>query len=116
MQITSIILQVILGLGFFMFGFMKFGKQMTKEFQRYGYPQGFRIFTGLIEVICAAGMFLGIWYPPFAALAGILLAVTMIGALATHLRVKDPGKSMGAPSILLILSIIVAIINLNSVV
>lgn len=117
MNITSIVLQVILALGFLMFGLMKFGaKQMIQEFQRYGYPQGFRVFTGLIEVIGAVGMIVGIWKPQIAALAGILLAATMIGALFTHIRLKDPGKSMGAPLILLILSIVVAIINLNSLV
>lgn len=117
MHITSIVLQVILGLGFLMFGLMKFGaKQMVQEFQRYGYSKGFRVFSGLIEVIGAAGMIVGIWKPQFAALAGILLAATMIGALFTHIRLKDPGKNMGAPFILLILSIVVAIINLNSLV
>lgn len=96
---------------------MKFGaKQMVQEFQRYGYSQGFRIFTGLIEVIGAVGMIAGIWYPQIAALAAILFALTMIGGLFTHIRLKDPGKNMGAPFILLILSIIVAIINLNSLV
>lgn len=115
MHITSIVLQVILGLGFLMFGLMKFGaKQMVQEFQRYGYSQGFRVFSGFIEVIGAVGMILGIWLPQFAALAGILLAATMFGALITHIRIKDPVKNLGAPFILLILSIVVAIMNLNS--
>ncbi|MBD0383961.1 DoxX family protein [Paenibacillus sedimenti] len=114
MHITSIVLQVILGLGFIMFGLMKFGaKQMVQEFQRYGYSKGFRIFTGLIELIGAAGMIVGIWNPQFAALAGILLAATMIGGIITHIRLKDPGKNLGAPFILLILSVVVAIMNLN---
>lgn len=117
MHITSIVLQVILGLGFLMFGLMKFGaKQMVQEFQRYGFSQGLRVFTGLIEVIGAVGMIVGIWYTQFAALAGILLAATMIGALITHIRLKDPGKNMGSPLILLILSIVAVIINFNSLV
>jgi uncharacterized membrane protein YphA (DoxX/SURF4 family) len=115
MHITSIVLQVILGLGFLMFGLMIFGaKQMIQEFQRYGYSKGFRVFTGLIEVIGAVGMIVGIWKPQFAALAGILLAATMIGALFTHIRIKDPVKNMGAAFIFLILSIVVVIMNLNS--
>ena len=98
-----------------MFGLMKFGaKQMKQEFQRYGFSQGFRIFTGLIELTGAVGLILGIWYPQFTVLAGILLALTMIGALITHIRIKDPGKTMGAPFLLLILSIVVTTMNLNS--
>ncbi|MBB3130107.1 putative membrane protein YphA (DoxX/SURF4 family) [Paenibacillus rhizosphaerae] len=52
MHILSIILQDILGLGFLMFGFMKFGsKQMVEVYKHYGYPGWFRFFTGFIEVI-----------------------------------------------------------------
>ena len=109
MHITSIILQVILGLGFLLFGFMKFGaKQQVEAFKHFGYSQAFRAFTGIIEVIGAAGMIVGIWYPTIATLAGLLLGVIMLGALITHIRVKDPGKNMGMAIILLILSIVVA--------
>ena len=53
MTVLSIILQGILGLGFLMFGFMKFGsKQMVEGFKRYGYPGGFRVFTGLSGSYC----------------------------------------------------------------
>lgn len=115
MQITSIVLQIILGTGFIMFGSMKFSaKQMVQQFQRYGYSQGFRIFTGLVEIVGAAGMILGIWYPLLATLAGLLLAATMIGATITHIRVKDPGNSLGMPLVLLILSLIVVILNWNA--
>ena len=52
MTVLSIILQVILGLGFLMFGFMKFGsKQMVEGFKHYGYPGWFRVFTGIVELI-----------------------------------------------------------------
>jgi len=113
MHITSTILQVILGLGFLMFGFMKFGtKQQVEAFKHFGYSQGFRAFTGLVEVIGAVGMIIGIWYPLISTLAGILLGIIMLGAIITHIRVKDPGKIMGTPIILLILSIAVAVLNL----
>jgi len=67
-----------------------------------------------IEAIGAAGLIVGIWVPQFAALAGTLLAVTMVGALFTHVRIKDPGKNMGAPIVLLVLSLIVTLMNLKS--
>jgi putative oxidoreductase len=42
MAILTMVLQIILGIGFLMFGFMKFGsKQMVDEFKRYGFPGGF---------------------------------------------------------------------------
>jgi putative oxidoreductase len=112
MHIVSIVLQVLLGLMFLMSGVMKFGaKQHVEGFKHYGYPQGFRIITGLVEIIGAAGMIVGIWYPINATLAGLWLGVTMLGAAITHIRVKDPAK-LAIPSIvLLILSIVVTVLN-----
>lgn len=43
MHILSIVLQIILGVGFLLFGFMKFGKQMAEEFKRYRLSSGMRI-------------------------------------------------------------------------
>ena len=69
MSVLSIILQIILGLGFLMFGFMKFGsKQMVEGFKHYGYPGWFRVFTGIVELIAAALVIAGIWNETLAAL------------------------------------------------
>lgn len=98
-----------------MFGSLKFNtKQMGQQFQRYGYSQGFRIFTGLVEILGAVAMILSIWITQLAVLAGMLLAVTMIGALYTHIRIKDPGTSVVMPLILLVLSLIVVTMNWNA--
>ncbi|MFJ5761117.1 DoxX family protein [Neobacillus sp. NPDC093182] len=115
MGILSNILQVLLGLGFLMFGFMKFGsKQMVDEFRRYGYPGGFRIFTGLVEVIAAVLVISGIWNDKFAAWGGLFIVGTMLGAIFTHIKVKDPVNRMMMPIVLLILGLIVLLMNLES--
>ncbi len=116
MGILSIILQILLGIGFLMFGFIKFGsKQMVEEFGRYGYPRGFRIFTGLVEVIAAVLVISGIWNDNLAAWGGILIVGTMFGAIFTHIKVKDPVNKIMMPIVLLILGLIVLIINIGSV-
>jgi uncharacterized membrane protein YphA (DoxX/SURF4 family) len=115
MTILSIILQGILGLGFLMFGFMKFGsKQMVDEFKRYGHPAGFRVFTGLVEVISAVLVISGIWNDALAAWGALLIVGTMLGAIFTHMKVKDPANKMMMPIILLILGLIVLLINVGS--
>lgn len=117
MSILSIILQVLLGLGFLMFGFMKFGsKQMVDEFGRYGLPGGFRVFTGLIEIIAAALVILGIWNTQLAAWGGLLIIATMAGAILTHIKVKDPANKMMMPIVLFILGLIVLLINFGSLI
>jgi uncharacterized membrane protein YphA (DoxX/SURF4 family) len=112
MNIAAIVIQVVLGLGFLVFGASKFGsKQMVDEFQRYGMPQWFRVITGLLEIGGAVLIVAGIWSDKLAAIGGLLLAVIMAGAIITHLRVKDPVSKAGMPIILMVLSLIVLIMN-----
>jgi putative oxidoreductase len=115
MNMVSIVLQIVLGLGFLVFGASKLGsKQMVDEFKRYGLPQWFRMVTGLLEIGGAALIIAGIWNHMLAAIAGILLAIIMAGAIVTHLRIKDPVAKTGMPIILMVLSLIVLIMNWNA--
>lgn len=112
MAILSIILQVLLGIGFILFGVMKLGsKQMVDDFKRYGYPGWFRILTGLVEIIASALVIAGIWNETLAALGGFIIVATMIGAIITHIKIKDTVKDMMMPIILLVLGLIVFLIN-----
>lgn len=113
MSILSIVLQVILGIGFLMFGFSKFGsKKMVEGFKYFGYPSWFRVFTGLVEVISAALVIWGIWDKTFAAWGGAIIVVVMLGAIMTHIKIKDTIKGMMMPIILLVLGAVVLLINL----
>lgn len=115
MSILSIILQAVLGLGFLMFGFMKFGsKQMVEGFKNYGYPGWFRVFTGIVELISAALVIAGIWNETLAAWGGLFIAATMIGAISTHIKIKDTIKEMMMPIILFILGLVILLINFGS--
>ena len=62
-----------------------FAKLLSLEFElaafaRWGYPEGFMYFIGILEVAGA----LGLWLRKLTALAGLGLAVLMLGAVATH--------------------------------
>lgn len=112
MSILSMVIQVILGVGFLFFGFMKLSsKQMIDEFNRYRLPQWFRVVTGLVEIAGAAIMVAGIWNDKLAALGGLWLTVIMTGAILTHLRIKDPLSKLFMPMILVIFSLIVLFIH-----
>jgi uncharacterized membrane protein YphA (DoxX/SURF4 family) len=112
MNVLSIVLQSILGLGFLMFGLGKFGKQMKEEFNRFQLSSSMRIFTGLVEVASAVIVIIGIWEDPYAAVGGILIAVTMFFAVLVHLvRVKDPAGKALMPFILFVLALVVVALN-----
>ena len=81
MNVLSIVLQSILGLGFLMFGLGKFGKQMKEEFNRYQLSPSMRIFTGLVEIASAIIVIIGTWEDPYAAVGGILIGLVLLLAL-----------------------------------
>lgn len=111
-MVLSIILQVLLGLGFLMFGYQKFiSEDMKQGFHYFGYGDGFRIFTGLFEVAAGIIIIVGIWVPILALVGGIMVVVTMIGAIGTHVKIKDTVKNMMMPIVLLVLGIVVVTIQ-----
>lgn len=112
MAILSIILQVLLGLGFLLFGYKKFtSEEMKQGFKHFGYSDSFRIFTGLFEIISGIVIVVGIWIEPLAPIGGGMVVVTMIGAIMTHIKMKDQLKNMMMPILLLVLGAIVTTLN-----
>ncbi|MGB3682638.1 MAG: DoxX family protein [Rubrobacteraceae bacterium] len=112
MGVLTVILQVVLGLAFLGAGGSKLAgaRQMKGDFDRFGYPRWFMYFTGGLETVAALGVLAGIFVPVLALLGGLLLVATMVGAIATHVRMKDPGSKIASPAILLSLAIIVLIL------
>lgn len=113
MDTVVVVLQAILALVFLGAGGSKLaGAQMqVANFQRYGYPQWFRLVTGAVEVIGAAGMAAGIWVEDLAIAAAVLLAVTMVGAVYTDARHSPPAMVI-PPLVLLVLSVAVLVLRL----
>ncbi|MFY4775746.1 DoxX family protein [Metabacillus sp. RGM 3146] len=108
------ILQIILVVAFVLFGFMKFGKQMGEEFERFGYSAWCRIVTGLVELVAAVLLIAGFWNKTSLAWGALLISLTMIGAVITHLKVKDSFSKYASPLVLLIIGLIVLFSNWGS--
>jgi len=114
MQIIGLILQGLLGLAFLGAGGSKLigVQRMRDSFEEWRYPQWFMRVTGAVELIGAIGLIIGFFVEGIAALAGLWLAATMLGAQYTHwIRVRD---NKWQPSfVLLILSLAVFAIQIN---
>jgi putative oxidoreductase len=93
-------LQILCGLMFLFAGGSKLAgqQQMVDTYQIIGLGQWFRYLTGLIEV--GGGLLL--FVPALAFYAAIALAVTMVGAVITHLFII--GGSPVAAFVLLVAS------------
>jgi uncharacterized membrane protein YphA (DoxX/SURF4 family) len=67
-------------------GSQKFtGNTWERMFRAWGYPDGFYLVIGAIEVVCGVGLLI----PKLASYNAIVLAMVMIGAAATHVVHAD---------------------------
>lgn len=113
MQAAAIVLEVLLGLAFLASGGQKLaGAKGQKEmFEHLRYPEWFLYVAGLVEAVGALGMLIGLLSPILALLAGLLLAAQMVGALVSHVRVKDAVGKMAPALALLVLAAAVIVIE-----
>ncbi|MGM0884718.1 MAG: DoxX family protein [Bacillota bacterium] len=113
MDILAIVLQGLLGLAFLMGGFGKVAgsKMHVDSFKLWGMPQWFRVVTGLVEIVGAAALIAGIWQPSWAAAGGLLLGITMVGAIMVHIRMKDNMKTTAPAIVLFLLAVIIFVMQ-----
>ncbi|MDF2662706.1 MAG: hypothetical protein K0Q94_5497 [Paenibacillus sp.] len=115
MQVVSIIIQIVLALLFLMAGAGKAaGSNMHVEnFKQWRLPQWFRVVTGLVELIGAAALVIGIWEPSWAAAGALWLGITSIGGIWVHIRARDTFKQSFMIVLLFILCAVVFFIQLD---
>ena len=63
---------------------------MQGEFAAYGLPPWSVYVVGTLKVSAALALVVGIWVPALVWPAAILVSLLMVGALAMHLKIRDP--------------------------
>lgn len=63
-------------------------EHMVREFERYGLPR-YRILTGVLQLLAAAGLLAGLYSPKIGAMAAGGLALQMALGLAVRLKIRD---------------------------
>ncbi|MEQ9105009.1 MAG: DoxX family protein [Rhodothermales bacterium] len=117
---VSSILQIVVALGLLNVWLVRSGtateyrggdaRSLKAEFAAYGLPDIAFYIVGLLKVGSAVALIAGLWMPELVAPAAGVVAVLMVGALAMHVKVKDPAKK-SVPA-LLMLAMCVAILGL----
>jgi len=83
-------------------------KNMREEFAVYGLSPTFMMTIGFLKVALGLCLIAGLWVPELTRPAAIGVAALMVGAVAMHVKVKDPLKSSLPALTLLVLSLVVS--------
>jgi uncharacterized membrane protein YphA (DoxX/SURF4 family) len=118
MEWIKIALQVIIAITIFNVWIIRFGKptrwrggtsnNMEEEFEAYGLPSWFMTLIRFLKLTLAALLIVGIFMPVLIQPAAIFMGILMLGAIAMHIKVKDPMmKSFPAFSLLVLSCILI---------
>ena len=120
MEYLTVIIQVVIALGIFNVWLLRFGqstewrggdaKNMKEEFAVYGLPSWFVGVIGGLKLLLAVALVAGIWVPSLVRPAAIGMAILMLGAIAMHIRVKDPIKRSAPAFSMLVLSLLLLVL------
>lgn len=84
---------------------------IVQEFKQYRYPDWLRDLVGILKMSFSLMLLIGIERVPFAVAGGVGIALLMLAAVVTHLRVKNPVFKMLPSLTLLLFSTLIAWIN-----
>jgi len=124
MEYFSIVLQILIGLGILNVWLLRSGQKtgyrgghartLKHEFEVYGLPTFAFYLVGTIKIAAALALIVGIWMPILVIPAALMMIILMLGALAMHIKVKDPVVRSIPAGAVLIASLLVIISNITS--
>lgn len=87
---TNNFLLIFSAISFLFFGIGCLANPYLKsEFERYGVPQ-FRALTGYLQLLGAAGIFVGFYIIALQLLSCLGLSILMLFGLGIRIKIKDP--------------------------
>lgn len=110
MHDLSICLQALVAASVFFVWMVRYANAI-QEFKQYGLPDWLRDLVGVLKMTFALLLLIGVERPQFAVVGGVGIAVLMLAAFVTHLRVKNPIFKMLPCLVLLVLAALIAWIN-----
>ena len=81
------------------------------EFKQFGYSDVFRNFVGASKIAISTLLLTGIWYEELTLYAAIGMAVFMLAAQLSHIRVNNPFLQRLPSLLFLIMSLFVALFH-----
>jgi len=114
MRIATYVLTAILAAGFVALAVPKLTGQpaMRDRLTHLGVSIPMIRILGLLELAAVAGFLIGLVWWPLAVAAAAGVVIQMIGAIALHLRAKDPAQVASAPAFFAFLAAAVALLHI----
>lgn len=86
---------------------------LKNEFISYGLPLWSLYVVGFIKIGSALLLLLGLWKPFVVVPTALVVSVMMTGAVAMHIKVKDPFQKVMPALVMLILSVAICLVSLS---
>ncbi|MEX1024237.1 MAG: DoxX family protein [Planctomycetota bacterium] len=119
----AIVLQILIALGLFNVWLLRArsstsyrggdAQTLRQEFAAYGLPPAIFYLVGALKLTAATLLIVGLWLPSVVLPAALIVLVLMIGALAMHLKVKDPLERSLPAFLMLLMSATLAALYLT---
>ncbi len=111
--VVLVLLALVSGLAFLYYGFrVLFRTELRGEFERYGMP-AVRQLVGVLEVLGATAVILGLAVAPLGALAAAGLTTLMILGLIVRYRIHDAPRLMVPAALLAALNAVLVVLFLS---
>jgi len=117
----SNILQVVVGLGLLNVWLVRArsatsyrggeARNLKEEFVEYGLPAAAFYVVGALKIIAGVILIAGIWLDLPVQLAAGVVAVLMLGAVAMHVKVKDPAMRAVPAFLMLVMSATIVLLR-----
>ncbi len=121
MDMLASVLQMIVALGIFNVWILRAGTttryrgggatSLREEFAAYGLPNFVFYAVGAVKLTAALVLIVALWIPSLAPVAATVIAVLMVGALAMHLKVRDPLIRSAPALVMLACTVTIALVR-----
>lgn len=121
LETIKIIAQLTLALGIYNVWILRYSKatkwrgggakNMKDEFSTYGLSPNVMMIVGFLKLFLATLLLAGIWFPTLTRPSAIGLAILMLGAIAMHVKIRDPIKKAFPALVMFLLCLFVAYLS-----
>lgn len=111
MTVAAAVLSVLLGLAMIASGAATITGQekVVENLAKADTPEEWYGWLGALKIAGGVGLLVGLWIPAIGIAAAVGLALYFAGAIAFHVRAKDPGWA--PPAAIMVASVAVAVLR-----